>query len=494
MALLLGIDTGGTYTDAVLYDDTAPGDGVIAKAKALTTRQDLSRGIDGAIGAVLEEKPADQVSLVSISTTLATNALVEGQGGRVCLILIGFDAQALDRAGLGTALGTDPVEFLAGGHTPTGARQAPLDTAGLARVAERHASNVDAFAVIAYFGTRDPVDEIEAREAIRQITDRPVTCGHELAASLGGPKRALTALLNARLIGMISELISATDRILQRRGIAAPLMLVRGDGSLVTAEFARNRPIETILSGPAASLVGAAHLTGSSKAMISDIGGTTTDIAILQDGRPALSADGARVGGHHTMVQAVAMTTHGLGGDSEVRVDESSLTPRLLLGPRRVVPVSLVAAHHPQIHRDLDDQLARAMPGPHDARFVMKLRTATPGSLRKADGDLLDHLDETPRPIGTVIRARSQMMALARLVSRGLALVAGPTPSDAAHVLGQHAPWDAQAATKALALLARRSDARGRPVAGNATGRGTSDPANLAAQIRRGSFGCGHGA
>ena len=167
MALMLGIDTGGTYTDAVLYDDAAPLPGIIAKAKALTTRHDLSIGIGSAIDAILPEASAP-IGLVSISTTLATNALVEGQGGRVGLILIGFDDAALTRAGLGQALGNDPVAFLAGGHTPTGDRQAPLDRNGLALAIETHGSSVDAFAVIAYFGTRDPSDEIAAREMIAE--------------------------------------------------------------------------------------------------------------------------------------------------------------------------------------------------------------------------------------------------------------------------------------------------------------------------------------
>src|SRR5690606_38827030 len=114
-SLSLGIDTGGTYTDAVLFSETA---GVIAKAKALTTRHDLAVGIAGAVDAVLEESGIDpaRIGLVSMSTTLATNALVEGQGGRVALVMVGFSEADLARDGLRTALGTDPVIFLPGGH------------------------------------------------------------------------------------------------------------------------------------------------------------------------------------------------------------------------------------------------------------------------------------------------------------------------------------------------------------------------------------------
>ena len=110
-------------------------------------------------------------------------------------------------------------------------------------------------------------------------------------------------------------------------------MVVRGNGSLVSADFVRERPVETILSGPAASLLGAAHLVGEKDAIISDIGGTTTDIAALRDGRFDLGARGATVGGHRTMVEAVAMATHGLGGDSEVLLADRALGADLVVGP-----------------------------------------------------------------------------------------------------------------------------------------------------------------
>ena len=145
-----------------------------------------------------------------------------------------------------------------------------------------------------------------------------MSCSHHLSAKLNGPKRALTALLNARLIGMIDRLIGRAQDALIASGVNAPLMVVRGDGALISAAMARERPIETILSGPAASIVGARWLTGAEHALVSDIGGTTTDIAVLRDGRPTIDPAGAQVGPYRTMVEAVAMRTSGLGGDSEV--------------------------------------------------------------------------------------------------------------------------------------------------------------------------------
>jgi N-methylhydantoinase A/oxoprolinase/acetone carboxylase beta subunit len=199
MSFYLGVDTGGTYTDAVVLD--AASDTVIGKAKALTTRHDLSVGIGGAVDAALLAAAIapGQVSLVSLSTTLATNALVEGQGGRVALIAIGFDADDLGRAGLAEALKGDPVIRIAGGHSHSGSETAPLDIPALTTALGDLGGDVMGFAVAARFATRNPAHEVAARAAIRAATGRPVTCSHELSAQLNGPKRALTAVLNARL-------------------------------------------------------------------------------------------------------------------------------------------------------------------------------------------------------------------------------------------------------------------------------------------------------
>ncbi|MEO0911376.1 MAG: hydantoinase/oxoprolinase N-terminal domain-containing protein, partial [Pseudomonadota bacterium] len=270
MPLLLGLDTGGTYTDAVLFDESADAP-VRHTAKALTTHGNLAEGIAAAIDAVLAEgKAPAEIALVSLSTTLATNALVEGQGGRTALLFIGFEAADATRGGLAEALDGDPCIHVAGGHTPSGAPQAPLDAEAIRHAARAWAPRVQSFAIVSAFASRNTAHEKEARAIIREATGLPTTCGHELSAKLGGPKRAVTTVLNARLIGLIADLIDATEATLAARGIKAPLMLVRGDGALVSAAFARSRPIETILSGPAASLVGAAALTGAEDAVVAD--------------------------------------------------------------------------------------------------------------------------------------------------------------------------------------------------------------------------------
>lgn len=464
--LLLGIDTGGTYTDAVLFSEAT---GVVAKAKALTTRHDLAEGVSGAVETVLAKArvPVSAISLVSLSTTLATNALVEGQGGRAGLIMIGFGPEDLKRDGLQEALGSDPVLFLPGGHNVHGG-ETPLDMSALDETLPDLSSQVSSFAIAGYFAVRNPDHEKRVRERIREVSHLPVTCSHELSSKLGGPRRALTTLLNARLVSMIDRLIGSCEDFLKARGIDVPMMVVRGDGALISAAEARLRPIETILSGPAASLVGARYLTGLDNAIVSDIGGTTTDVAVLEKGRPRLDAEGAVVGGFRTMVEAVAMRTYGLGGDSEVKINDRGLKARLDLGPRRFLPLSLAAAlHGDAVLSVLEKQLRAPHAGRHDGRLAV--RTGLPdhlaSGLQPQEQALYGRIGMAPVALADLLVSTPQKATLDRLVARGLVHICGLTPSDAMHVLGRQAQWNGEAARLGLEIAARTKDGSGQPIA-----------------------------
>ncbi|MFV2053925.1 hydantoinase/oxoprolinase N-terminal domain-containing protein [Aliiroseovarius sp. YM-037] len=470
MALMLGIDTGGTYTDAVLLRDETD---VVAKAKSLTTRHDLALGVGDAIARVMDESgaAASDIGLVSLSTTLATNALVEGQGGRVALIFIGFDEKDLNRQGLSDALKGDPALRLSGGHTHAGNAVAPLDTGALRDWLATYGGQISGFAVAGAFATRNPAHELEAQAIIAELTGKPVSCSHHLSSKLNGPKRAMTAVLNARLIGMIDHLISATEGLLDTLGVTAPLMVVRGDGALISAEMARGRPIETILSGPAASIVGAQWLTGEGNALVSDIGGTTTDVALLRDGKPTIDPNGAQVGGFRTMVEAVAMRTSGLGGDSEVHAISVGLGDGLFLGPQRVIPIALTAHNAPaMVHDALDRQLAADVNTDSDGRFVVPVLRVDPqvAGLSEREAALLARISDRSYPLTGLLNSRMEIASLRRLVERGLVQMSAITPTDASHVLGGMAEWDTDAATKALRLFARSRGKLGDPMAASA--------------------------
>ena len=467
MTLVIGLDTGGTYTDAALLD-TATGT-VRATGKSLTTRDDLSIGVGGAIRRVLEDfdGSAADIGLVSLSTTLATNAVVEGVGGRVGLLMVGFDETSLQRADLARALGQDPVLFIDGGHAADGAPQAQLDEAAIREAVNATEGEVSAYAVAGHFATRNPAHESRTRDLLRDLTGAPVTCSHELSSSLGGPRRALTAVLNARLINLLDRLVAATEGIMADEGLSCQLMVVKGDGSLLESGYARSRPVETVLSGPAASLAGAAFLAGTRTAMVADIGGTTTDIALLQNGAPRLKADGALVGGWQTMVEAADIRTCGLGGDSEVTPVGRGTTGGLALGPRRAVPLSLLATQWPEVKDKLAEQLAVAVPMSTDARFVMPLMpNGVPAWLTRSEARLAAKAIEIgPSSVAEIAGTQLALGAVDRLIGRGLLTLATFTPTDALHVTGDFTSFDAEAAMLGAKLIARQKTGIGQPIA-----------------------------
>ena len=463
MALILGLDTGGTFTDAALLD--ADAHQVVAHAKALTTRYNLSIGVGAAMANMLEGWGGNKadISLVSLSTTLATNAVVESVGGACCLILIGFDDHILDRAGLREALGNEPYYPIAGGHKQDGRPQTELDVAGLSRAIEAVRGRVSSFAVASHFATRNPEHERRARDILIEQTGLPVSCSFELSSALGGPRRALTTLLNARLISLLDRLVHATEQKMASLDLSCPLMVVKGDGSLLHVDYARTRPVETILSGPAASLAGAAFLADQKAALVADIGGTTTDIARLQQGVALLSHEGAHVGGWRTMVEAAHIRTRGLGGDSEIRADNRAMTPSLHLGPRRAIPLSLLATEYPEIKKQLEQQLEQPIAQPHDGRFVMPLMPdGVPEWLNRSEARLAEQvLEKAPIALADLATTQVALGAVDRLIRRGLLILSCFTPTDAAHILGRFDRFDKQAAALGARLLARQKTAAG---------------------------------
>jgi len=447
----LGIDAGGTYTDAVVYDFAR--EQVISKAKSLTTPRDPLIGIRGALDGLDAAALAD-VNLVALSTTFATNAIVEDRGGEPgCIIMPapGFDAHDL----------AWPHHAIVDGRmTITGEEVEPFDADGCrAAVRALIERGVDSLAVSGYGSVRNPAHELTAREVIAEVCDLPVVCGHELSARLNFVTRANTAALNARLLPLIGGLLEAARRTLTERGVRAPLMVVKGDGSLVNVATALARPIETILSGPAASVFGARHLAGVEDAAVVDIGGTTTDTALIVGGRPRLSPEGARVGRWQTSVEAVEVATIGLGGDSAL---DFNADRDLLVGPRRALPLSCVAAQHPEpVMRNLDrifhdDRVSRT------SALELDMLVHGPSRVREGMADsevkIIEALDETPvsrRELAARLGlASSRLLNTTRLESRGLVQRVALTPTDLLHASGEFTPWNVEAARAGLSAFA----------------------------------------
>jgi N-methylhydantoinase A/oxoprolinase/acetone carboxylase beta subunit len=450
MSLRLGIDTGGTYTDAVIINEQNQ---VLVAVKSLTTRHNLAIGIGESIGKVPAELLAD-IEMVSLSTTLTTNAVVEGNGAPVCALVVGLSETQVKKSGLGEIIDDSLIIRIAGGHDASGKQLAPLDIEAATAAILANKDKVSAFSVSAQFGVRNPSHEIKLQNLVTQLTQMPVTCGHELATSLGAPRRALTASLNARMIPFIQDLIEAVQTILQQLNIKAPLMIVKGDGSIVNAETALVHPVTTILSGPAASVIGACALSGSRNAIIADMGGTTTDIAIVTNGQPELASEGARVGNWQPMVETVKVYSIGLGGDSEVRFYGGSIA----LGPRRVVPMSLLAQQYPEVLKRMQAHLDDT-PTPRHNRFVTRLERnqALINQFTPIESQAWELLEHGPVEMETMVFKNQDLAkALARLERKGMVIYSGFTPSDAAHVLGNSSHWSVEGAKLAAQIWARQ--------------------------------------
>ena len=449
-SLLLGVDTGGTYTDAVLLDATDHT--MIGSAKALTTRDDLAIGVTNAITAIMGDVEPTEVSLVSVSTTLATNAVVEGHGSPVLALLVGFDEKMIERSGIRSAFGDVLVESVAGGHDHYGNEASPLDTDTIEALIEQHGDGVRAVAVAGAFAVRNPAHEYAVRDMVLSRTELPVTVSSTLSASLDAPRRALTTALNARLLSRITDLVEAVERTLVALDIDAPVLIAKGDGSLAVAETVARRPIETVLSGPAASLVGARTLCGLDDFLLSDIGGTTTDVGQVLGGRPQLAPQGATVGGWRTMVQAIDIRTIGLGGDSEVHTERAAVT----VGPQRRIPLSLLgvdfASVGKRLRRDLHD------PPPRDIAAVFVVAASEDGRAPTTSGiedRILDRLEVgVPTALADVAIGTVERRSVRSMADRGLLRIAGFAPSDASHVLGLQENWSTETASDAAALMA----------------------------------------
>ncbi|MEW6489924.1 MAG: hydantoinase/oxoprolinase family protein [Thermodesulfobacteriota bacterium] len=437
--LRLGLDAGGSYTDAALLDGAGE---VVAWAKAPTIPAQPARGIAGALAKLPREHLA-RVGLVGLATTFATNALVEGRGARAGLVLIGYDPP------LPRLPGNPPLLAVAGGHDYWGEERGALDRASLEAGLDRFPPGLQAMAVAAVFSVRNPAHELAAARLVAERSGLPTVCGHRLSSRLDVIRRAVTAWWNARLIPLLTGLFDATEAVLATAGVRAPLMVVRGDGTLMSAATARERPVETLLSGPAASALGASHLSGLADGFVVDMGGTTTDLALLSGGRVELDGEGARVGPWQTHVEAARMRTVGLGGDSLISWRQGSVE----VGPRRVEPLCLAAARSPRVVALLREALRRPpasrRANPSCLWLPAEGAPKDPGALRSGPLSEALLLEDAGRSVS--------LSELERLEHDGLVARAALTPTDLRAAAGEFSLGDPEASRLGLALWARRA-------------------------------------
>lgn len=455
--LVLGIDTGGTYTDGVLLDYDSRE--VLATFKSLTTKRDFAIGIERVIEGIAIEDPS-QIRMVSVSTTLATNAIAEGKGKRVALLLVGYDPELISSFSMGARFATPNYHYFAGGHDLYGREKEELDLPGILDRVSKLKRDVDAIAVSAYFSPLNPTHENRVHEAVSRVCDLPIVLGHQLSTRLGSVERATTAALNASLLAVLRDFVIAVRRAMEHRQIDAPLMMVRGDGTLMSDEFASRTPVETIHSGPAASAIGGRFLSGLDDALVLDVGGTTTDLALIEGGEVAVSEEGAAVGGYETAVSAADLFSIALGGDSHITVDREK---SIKLGPERVVPLAHLAADHPNVKRRLQALSRRSWSeaSPEWLEYWFLLREPEDERLLESAQarKLMKFLGSGPKPLPEIIHHLDVLhvaqIGVGELWRQEVIAKAGLTPTDVLHVEGRYTPQDVEAAELALQVFSQ---------------------------------------
>ncbi len=436
----IGIDTGGTYTDAVLLDNATHQ--VINWAKKPTSHHDLGIGV----GQVLEQLltggvQPEEISRIAVSTTLATNAIVEGRGARVALVVFGYVRHF--------KLPIVANIFIKGGHKITGEEDEPLDLEGLVDTIQGLKGKVDSYAVCGAMSIKNPAHELVAKEAISVLDPRPVFCSHQVSDHPGMEARAATACLHAKLMPLMVGFLSSIQLSMVKTGLSCPVTIICGNGKGASLDKAVDRAAITMASGPAAT-ARFGCTAGESTALIVDVGGTTTDVCMIRDSAPVLSKEGCRIGRWQTHVEAIDMFTAAGGGDSHIRCSDSvSQQGKVALTPTRVQPLSMT-----------DDLPDPALWLDNDRGDSMVLPVA---GLDKAvvAGDEILRLLAQAGPTGTMALAEQTSLSgvllekrLERLAYQQQVRIAGFTPTDALHVLGSLDIGDSRRAKAGAEILA----------------------------------------
>ncbi len=324
--MLLGVDVGGTHTDAVIIGDG----GVLAFAKVVTRHDHLLSSVHEAIEKVIENISPEEISRVNLSTTLTTNAIIENKIEDVCVIV-------------SAGPGIDPGYYAMGKHfynvdgeiDHRGSEIVLIDVKEVERVVKKSLKDgVRVFSAVTKFCTRNPLHENIIKDRIADQADF-VTMGHLLSGQLNFPRRIATAYFNSAVWRLYNDFADAIQSSIESHGITGDIHVLKADGGTIPMEYSRKTPVESILSGPAASVMGIVGLCNiSGDSIILDIGGTSTDIAIFADGAPLVEREGIELSANPTLVRALKTSSIGIGGDSAIHLQDN----RISVGPSRLGP------------------------------------------------------------------------------------------------------------------------------------------------------------
>lgn len=453
MKIGIGIDTGGTCTDGVIYDMEEQK--ILAAAKTPTTKEDLSLGI----GKVLDLLPGElllKAEGIALSTTLATNACVENKGGRGKLIFLGARQGTIEELGGNYGLkADDTLIFIDCKETLQGEILKEPNWEETKRMLREALRDCQAVGIVELFaeGTGAALEK-KTREIVEEL-GIPAVCGYELFQEKNVIGRGAGALLNARLIFVIAEFLKAVKTALKERKMDMPLVIVRSDGSLMSEGLSVKRPVETLLCGPVASVMGAAELHQVRDGVVIDMGGTTTDISLIRDGAPVRASGGITVGDWKIYVKGMYVDTFGLGGDTEVFLNQEG---ELFLGSRRIMPICMAAARFPGLRTLLlrERQQKVKVNSWRKHIYVGLKEIGENRAYTEYERRIAAAFYQNPMNLAELeekYRITLVPHNLKRLVDEGVVIRCGITPTDAMHVLGDYNGYDTQAARDALAVM-----------------------------------------
>ncbi len=454
--MYLGIDVGGTHTDGARLDH----DFTVNRTVKVPTRPgDVQGSLTAALEALLAGTDPAQARRVVVSSTLGLNAILTGQADPVGVLATGGPGLPP-----GFFSGGPLFAQLSGGQDHRGDILTPQDPREAAAAAERlRAGGARAFAVISKFGPKNPaLEDLAADAAQAAVPGCPMTRASRLAGRLNYPRRLQTAVYNSAVARLYQRFLRDLTRVLRDQGLTCPLGLLAADGGVLDPGWAAAAPVRLVAAGPAAGLLGLwslADLDGD--ALMVDIGGTSTDLAVMVDGRPLMVSEGLDIAGRPTLVRAFLTHSVALGGDSALIADG----PAVAVGPDREGPALALAPEdlgrrRPTLADALNvlgltslgrtDVSRQALAGlGQPGEVAEKALDAAMDTLRTAADDLLRRVNQRPvytldaiRLARPVTPARAALLggparALAEPVSRALGLPACvPEAAETANAVG----------------------------------------------------------
>ncbi|MGD8992159.1 MAG: hydantoinase/oxoprolinase family protein, partial [Desulfobacterales bacterium] len=322
--MIIGLDVGGTHTDVALIGDA----GLEKQVKVPTDSNDLFNSVLTGINTITADIDLKKINRIVLSTTLTTNAIVQKKFPPVGMIVA--SGPGLDPEHFRTNSNYYPVS---GSINHRGRETTPIDPQEIEQVADTlKIEGIQTVGVVGKFSVRNPYHEFKIAEILQQRFKK-VFLGHQVSGHLNFSRRIATTYLNAAVYPIHREFYQAIEKSLKAKGLRLPLRILKADGGNMNFESSIEIPGQTILSGPAASVMGAVGFSAADEdTLVMDIGGTTTDMALLVNGAPVFNPVGIELGDYHTLIRSLDTVSIGLGGDSTVKLNGGGL----LIGPERL--------------------------------------------------------------------------------------------------------------------------------------------------------------